>query len=112
MLRAAAQNRAAATSLRATAAEVGVSYSAFRDFVGGSEPYSGNLKKLTEWYLKLELEMDLQTARNAIRLLLKGIPDAELASAGKAVTEAIRIEYERCLLPVPGWVTEKRLTQP
>lgn len=74
-LREAAAARAASSSLRTLAREVGVSYSAARDFLRGSEPYSENLRKLTEWYLRTSSGIDEEAVRAAFRVILHALPE-------------------------------------
>jgi hypothetical protein len=50
VLREAVRLRVESSSLRLAAGEIGVSHSALRAFVNGSEPYGRNLAKLREWH--------------------------------------------------------------
>lgn len=50
VLREAVRLRVDASSLRLAATEIGVSHSALRAFLNGSEPYGRNLTKLREWH--------------------------------------------------------------
>lgn len=49
-VRATAAKRADATSLRSTAEEIGMSYTAFRHFLKGGDPHPGTREKLSGWY--------------------------------------------------------------
>lgn len=51
-LRAAAQRRADDTSLRATAAEIGMSYTGLRGFLRGGKPHPETLRRLVVWYAR------------------------------------------------------------
>lgn len=50
VLRFAAQKRAEATSIRATAAEIGMSYTGFRAFLQGGKPHRETRRRLAAWY--------------------------------------------------------------
>ena len=49
-IRAAARERAAGSSLRQVAAEIGIHHDALRRFVHGSQPYGRTVAKLLAWY--------------------------------------------------------------
>ena len=49
-LRTAAQRRAGETSLRSTAAEIGMSYTGLRGFLKGGKPHPETLRRLVAWY--------------------------------------------------------------
>lgn len=90
VLREAARARVASTSRRAFAAEVGISYGAVTKFLAGSEPYAGNLKKLTEWYIRSAPVVDAEAVEHALALLLRSVPEelqAEAAAEVRSVLE-------------------------
>ncbi|MEX1258150.1 MAG: hypothetical protein WEG36_11085 [Gemmatimonadota bacterium] len=49
-----AKKRVEETSLRAVAAEVGMSYSGLRSFLEGREPYRGTRMKLMAWHARVQ----------------------------------------------------------
>lgn len=52
-IRDAARKRAAETSGRATAVEIGMSETAFRHFLQGGKPHPGTRQKLVSWFVRL-----------------------------------------------------------
>ena len=50
VLREAVRLRVESSSLRLAAGEIGMSHSALRAFLNGSDPYGRNLTKLREWH--------------------------------------------------------------
>jgi hypothetical protein len=47
-----ADKRVSASSLRAVAEDIGMSFSGLRKFLAGSDPHPGTVKKLTAWYVR------------------------------------------------------------
>lgn len=84
VLREAVRLRVEASSLRLAATEIGVSHSALRAFLNGSEPYGRNLTKLREWHARETNE--LLRLRQENEQLKKRIAELErqLRERGKA----------------------------
>ncbi len=52
VLREAVRARVGSSSLRHTAAEIGMHHASIREFLNGRVPYGRNLDKIAEWYRK------------------------------------------------------------
>ncbi|HET7462066.1 MAG TPA: hypothetical protein VFJ82_12495 [Longimicrobium sp.] len=57
VLREAVRIRVEASSLRLAAGEIGISHSALRAFLNGSEPYGRNVTRLREWHARESNEL-------------------------------------------------------
>lgn len=86
-IREAARARAAATSMRAAAAEVGMSFAAFRDFLSGSEPYQANRDRLLAWY-KAHEPGRLGTLEDAVSALVSFLREED---RNQAATEILSL---------------------
>jgi hypothetical protein len=102
VLREAVRERVAATSLRGVEAETGVSYTSLRWFLGGSEPYSDNLAKLTSWYFKT---ITGSPSAEAFSTLLASLPAETRVEAAKTIRAAVQRAYRDAGCPVPEWVS-------
>lgn len=108
VLRNAARERAEATSLRAAAREIGMSWRGLEAFMEGTRPHPATVRKLTAWYLKRvaagELEVSAEAAEAAFTVLLSHIP-AERRQAGlDRLTTCLR---EFCVsegVALPSWL--------
>jgi hypothetical protein len=108
VLRDAVQARVAVTSLRAVEAETGVSYTALRNFLSGGEPYSGNRKKLTTWYLASGADPEPSDALAALGMLLSGLPPSRRMDALLDLLSRIEEKYIAEGLPPPAWLVNAR----
>lgn len=52
VLRDAVRHAVEATSLRAVAAQIGLTHHSVRNFLNGSSPHASNVRKLREWYVR------------------------------------------------------------
>jgi hypothetical protein len=84
-LRAEVQTRASETSLRKTAAEIGIGLTGLRGFLSGADPYGPNLEKLRAWY---EWRMDGVDLAVRVHKVLGSLTPAQRA---QAVTELRRM---------------------
>lgn len=70
-----ARGRVEETSLRAVAAEIGMSYSGLRSFLEGREPYTATRGKLLAWYARVQhpdgRPVDPQGVQSAVALLAR-----------------------------------------
>jgi hypothetical protein len=98
VLRAAVRQRVSETSIRAVAAELGMSHSGLHVFLGGTKPHPSTRAKLVSWYveqrrrsLKSDVEVSDGDVDAAIRLLLQYVrQDGRPAARDNRVTEIIR----------------------
>ncbi len=102
LLREAARQRVEETSLRSVAAETRMSYTALRHFLRGSEPYSDNLRRLTEWYLSTaQVAIPVEASELAMRLLIGRLPEPEQSKAREEVVEVVRRYFKQVGLDAP-----------
>jgi hypothetical protein len=102
VLREAVRERVAATSLRRVEAETGVSYTSLRWLLGGSDPYSDNLAKLTSWYFSVVAGGN---AAEALSTLLAAVPSPTRAEATEAIKATVKKAFEKAGCPIPEWLT-------
>lgn len=94
-------------TLRAVAAEIGMSHSGLFSFIEGGEPRSATLKKLQAWYIKHAAEpggTDADAVEAALAVLLDGIPNAEMPAARERLMAEIRDSFKRTGAPPPVWL--------
>lgn len=80
VLREAVRARAGSSSLRHTAAEIGMHHASIREFLNGRVPYGKNLDKIAEWYRRETNE--IEQLREEVKRL-----SAELARVRKKLEE-------------------------
>lgn len=89
VLREALGVRVAQSSLRAAAAEVGMSWKGLEKFLAGSKPQGRTIQKLTEWYVRAAADSAEKPSRETIQaaaaLLVRHLPPAERHEAVKRV---------------------------
>jgi hypothetical protein len=109
-LREAVQQRVSVSSLRAVAAETGLSWKAIDNFLAGSSPYRRNVQKLTEWYLRQAAAEDAvpsaETAAAALYVLVRHFPPAQRAEATAALVATLRNVGEAHGVILPAWLME------
>jgi hypothetical protein len=79
LIRAAADNRMRLTSERSTAAEIGMSYTAFRSFMRGAKPQKETRARLLAWYTRQRGGRDetlKEDVEAAITLLVQNVAEA------------------------------------
>jgi hypothetical protein len=99
-IRAAARKRADEESLRSTAEEIGMSYTAFRHFLKGGDPHPATREKLAGWYAahrtgtrKSLPKSDVQIAVRLIREYIAAGTTSRIREARLAeVVELVRAE--------------------
>lgn len=104
----AAQRRVEETTLRFTAAEIGMEHSVLNKLLSqGRKPHTATVRKLTAWYLKRaaagELEVSAEMARVALGALVQHFPSSAREEAASKVTDLIRELTASAGLPHPGW---------
>lgn len=107
-IRAAANAARERTSLRAAAREVGMSPTGLSNFLRGSKPYPGTLRKLQAWYVRegtRHVKMSASDGHAAISVLTEGIPaeyreqcETELLGTLRQVYREHRPDWVRRLL--------------
>lgn len=90
-IRIAAEKRALATSERSTAAEIGMSYTAYRSFVRGAKPQRETRARLLAWYTRLPggsggAKEDVEAA---IALLVQNVSEASTPALARRRVIAI-----------------------
>lgn len=105
-LREAARLRVAATSLRRTADEIGLSPTGLQGFLSGSEPYAPTIQKLCEWYVREEahkpIPLSPETAEAAISLLVRHLPEPHRVEAVRRILEILAQEGTGAI--PPEWI--------
>lgn len=102
-LRDAVRVRGEATSLRAVAAELGISYGALYKFLEGSTPYAANLAKITTWYIQVAEPNQLREVVAALELLVTLIPEPERERTRNEIRAVIQNSSRRGSSPLPRW---------
>jgi hypothetical protein len=106
--RLALQRQIGATSLRATARDVGVSPSGLYNLAfRGAVPYARTLRLLREWYVRRNsfgAELSPETARAAFEALLHGVPPAARAEAELALTDVLKSVHRLHHGRPPRWL--------
>lgn len=96
------------TSSHEVGKAVGLSAPAVRNFVAGAEPRAATVRRLTEWYVRDAAgagQVDEETARAALGLLLCGVPADRNAEALRRALGAFREIYVTAGVVVPSWAS-------
>lgn len=113
-IREAARLSVEASSLRRTARAVGMSPTGLQGFLGGSEPYGPTIQKLQEWYVREEsrkpAQLTQETARAAVWLLVRHLPEPQRDRAVQRILEALAAESDGAGLP--AWLDALREDPP
>ena len=112
-LRAAVRRRAARTSLRQVAIEVGTNVGTIANFAErGVMPYGRTLDLLRTWDLRTWAEGDegvpVAVADRLVEAIAVSLPETERAGACAELVEVIAREFERHRVAPPAWVHELR----
>lgn len=107
-LRAAASARVAATSLRSTSREIGMSATGLSKFLDGNAPYLPTLNRLRNWYLRHGVStagtLSEEDAHAALSLLVHDLsPEARRAAVDQMVG-CMRDGYARTGQQAPAWL--------
>jgi hypothetical protein len=109
-IRNAAATRAAATSIRQVAHQVGVTTRGLNLFLNGAEPYAKNLAKLQQWYVRQAAELnsvtDAVTAAAAMIVLTHDMPPAKRTAVIADSARWWSEKYAALGLPQPEWIKE------
>lgn len=93
-IRKAAERRAGETSLRATAEEIGMSYTGFRAFLKGGKPHPETLGHLVAWHSRSRTEISRTEVDAAVALLVEyvrsGASDRSRATRLKGIQENLQ----------------------
>lgn len=111
ILRASLGWQVAATSLRRTARDVGMSPTALQSFLEGAAPYSETRHKLVSWYVRFQCDtdrgaVDRASAGAALALLTAHLPVEVARTVRGAVVEMVRCTTGRTGLPAPAWMND------
>lgn len=102
-LRAYVRERAAGTSIRAAAQEIGVGHSTLYKFIGGSTPRARVGARLLAWYVRERRGKEpAQVA--AARALLSDLPRLETTRAVAVLADSLEYIYATARQPAPGWL--------
>lgn len=106
-LREAAAARVEASSLRQVAREIGMSPTGLRGFLDGAEPYTPTQRKLEQWYTTAGGgNVNPESARTALEVLLRGLPPAERPDALMELCDTLEEIYESTVESTPEWLRE------
>jgi transcriptional regulator with XRE-family HTH domain len=107
-VRAYSQERAARTTLREVAEQVGVGASTLHNFLRGSNPHPRIRLKLAAWYAdSLPEGNGTMAARNAISALLVGYPAEHYAVAVRALVDGVAELFGAVGAEPPPWTREE-----
>jgi hypothetical protein len=108
VLRSALKNRVEETSLRATAAEVGLSWKGIDKLIGGTDPQPGTIRKLTDWYVRQSAqnneEPTPETAQAALAVIVRHLPPSLQDDTVAKVIELLRETVTEHDLSQPEWL--------
>lgn len=112
-LRAAVRRRAAQTSFRQVAIEVGTNVGTIANFAErGVVPYGRTLNLLRTWDLRTWAEggegVPVAAADRLVEAIAVSLPEGERAGACAELVEVVAREFERHRVPPPAWVHSLR----
>jgi hypothetical protein len=112
-LRAAVRRRAAQSSFRQLAIEVGRNVGTITNFAAGrGTPYGRTLSLLREWDLRTWAEggegVPVAAAAGLVEAIAGCLPECARASARVEMVEVVAREFERHRVPPPAWVHSLR----
>lgn len=96
-------------TLRAVAAEIGMSHSGLFSFLQGGEPRPATLKKLQQWYMRHRADIEsahAASAKVALDVLLEGVAEDRQQGVRAQILSAVRAAYEQSGLPIPEWMQD------
>jgi hypothetical protein len=88
-LRAAAREHVEASSRRAVAEQIGISYGALHKFLNGSTPYSANLAKIQGWYSTVAAPDQLAQIEAAVGVLTSLAPPPQRTQMRKELLDTV-----------------------
>lgn len=91
-------------TLRAVAAELGISHPAVLNFMDGAEPRPATLRKLQAWYVQHGAgpsDVSGTTIDAALAVLVSGVREPERGAAKLRLVAALREAYDAAGVPVP-----------
>lgn len=110
-LREALASRVEATSLRQTAAEIGMTPTGLRYVLDGGDPQAGTLRKLEAWYFWNVT--GVQGAAEgpeelAVLVLVRGLPPEHRGAVAADLLARLEGAHAEAGLAPPGWIAEVR----
>lgn len=103
VLREAARARAEELGLRDAAAEIGLSFSGLRTFLGGTTPHPRTIQKLWIWH-SVRTVTDIGRAQNALMFLLGHLPADHRRALAREITRRIEHESREAEVAIPSWL--------
>ncbi len=107
VLRYAAQAAVQRSTLRRVAAEIGMSHSGLRTFIGGTAPYSATLTRLRAWHARQD-GVTLERAQRALDILTGHLRGKEREAATRAILNALKVASKESREPPPPWLKPLR----
>jgi hypothetical protein len=107
VLREAVRRAVEATSLRAVAAQIGLTHHSVRNFLNGSSPHASNVRKLREWYVREAAsapEPSAESVEAALSILTETLPEDRRESIGRKMLEMLREEHTASGVRLPRWL--------
>jgi hypothetical protein len=106
VLRAAVRTAVQSSSQRIVAEQIGLTHRGLAKFMDGSSPRENTRRKLREWYVReasAHAGPDEATARAAIDVLLRGLPDGVRARTAARLMEVVRQSFSDAKMNPPEW---------
>jgi hypothetical protein len=108
----AARQRVSQTSLRETAAEIGMEHSGLDKLLKRPQkPRPSTIRKLTEWYLRRaaagELEVRPEVAQAALSVLVQHLPLARRSHALAHLTDVLHEITTQEKSQIPEWLKQR-----
>jgi hypothetical protein len=112
-VRAYANRRADATSVRQVAREIGMRHTALTKFLAGPEPYAKTRVPICEWYVRVtksrreapeRQESPVEDAEGHLNALLADLRGEARAEARLRIVGALAQAYRRMGLAEPSWM--------
>lgn len=102
----AVRQRVAETSLRKTAAEVGMSPNGLRGVLNGTLPHKHSLKKLTNWLRNRDAATSIpgEVAEAALAVLVCELPRDRRAHAEADLRGRLAEHFKKARVEGPGWL--------
>lgn len=104
----AARQRVAETTLRDTAAEIGMEHSGLNKLLKGAKPRLSTIRKLTVWYVERvasgELEVTPEAVHAALAILTRHLPPLRRAAIQAQVVEQLKSITSAEGVPAPRWM--------
>ncbi|HEU4558525.1 MAG TPA: hypothetical protein VFS20_11780 [Longimicrobium sp.] len=106
VLRAAVRTAVQSSSQRVVAEQIGLTHRGLAKFMDGSSPRENTRRKLREWYVReatAHAGPDEATARAAIDVLLRGLPESAKNRATAGLIEYVQEVFRAAKMDPPEW---------